>query len=656
MNKLFFKSLIIIICFSAGSLAVITVPKITNVHPRMYCTQTDINDIQAKIAAQQEPWYEAWIDLKNLADSYLGYSPNPYSGQNSLNFYENAKRDGGYCRDLALAYQITGNNLYADKAQDFILAWAQAIPIPASNFDPNIWYPNSGMEVGRSTMPFQWAYDLIYNYSGFASSEKAEVANWFRVLERVIKEGINRWEKNDYFGRQYYQNHLAAHCLGLVDIAYALGDEQLSQYAVDSNENPRDMIELISGCILMPDDTPFGNPTFPQAGEIIDRYRHVQHKGMVYCHLTMTLLTLTAEILYNNGIDCYSYYASGGENLSLPFDFYVDFFKLRDSCVKGGYYCGESVYFDMAGICELGLYHYPQSTTLVELLQTIPRAKIREQYLGSPVLIYGVEIESYDGVIANWKMNDVSQTYSETSLMRNAILDSDNDKDRNHHLILGRYNDSGRDGTNGEYEPSLTINGSGASGMPSDYALEFNGINQSAYSPYTWPDVNNVYIECDVKPVLMSGAQTIIYTTNSFELRLVPSGDGQKAKIDFHVWYPNGFATASSSEILYPNHWSHIRAKAIPGFSIIEVDGQSGIAGHPLMVGTSYNGHINVGTTHAFNTRFFGGHLDNLIITTGSGCGLYGYLRADLNKDCYVNFIDLLKIGRENKYVWIRYC
>ena len=200
--KLFLFSFLLLL-YAVEAVAVINVPEITNPHPRMYCTQTDISRIQGQISTQREPWYSAWLYLNNISDVYLGYTPEPYTGPNSLDFYNAAIMDSGYCRDLALTYLITSDTTYANKAKNFLLAWASAIPTPASAFDPAIRYPNSGMEIGRSPLAFTWAYDLLYNYESFTESEKATVEEWFRVLEVVIKEGINRWEINDYFGHQY---------------------------------------------------------------------------------------------------------------------------------------------------------------------------------------------------------------------------------------------------------------------------------------------------------------------------------------------------------------------------------------------------------------------------------------------------------------------
>ncbi len=89
---------------------------------------------------------------------------------------------------------------------------------------------------------------------------------------------INLWEDNDYFNKQYYQNHLVAHSMGILMLGLATDNDELVQFAIDSPANPRDVKELLSGCILMDGDTPCSREKAgsapPVKGEIYDRYRH----------------------------------------------------------------------------------------------------------------------------------------------------------------------------------------------------------------------------------------------------------------------------------------------------------------------------------------------------------------------------------------------
>ncbi|HBG28047.1 MAG: hypothetical protein A2Y10_17625 [Planctomycetes bacterium GWF2_41_51] len=388
----------------------IEIPPITEEHPRLLLKQSDLVTIKQRVNQREEPWYSNWAVLKSNIDDHIekGKKPNPYTGDdNRVGFFPACREDSGYARDLAMAYWITGEKKYADESLKMLLGWAQNAPLPGADFDPNISYPALGMAVARGSLSFIWTYDLLYNYSGFTPEQKKVVENWFQLLLSHIKTGAKRWEENDYFDKQYYQNHAAAHTLGMAALGYALGDEELVRYALDSVDNSKDMLDLIEGCILMRGETPYyREPDFQvHDGEIYDRYRHFQMEGhyrdyvtkpnlgLRYSHLTLLLLTTAAEIAYNNGVDLYSYTAPSGENLELCFDFYADFFRLKDDSLRGGFYSGEKdcLTQEETGEClfELGHKHYPSNKAVKLLLQSADRIRGEVAILGKASLYFG---------------------------------------------------------------------------------------------------------------------------------------------------------------------------------------------------------------------------------------------------------------------------
>ncbi len=633
--------LINLIMISAACYAQITVPQITTPHPRLLMKQADIDVMNTRISAQLEPWYSAWVSLKAGADSGLSSSPSPYTGRDSNAFYQSCRIQGATARNLAIAYCVTGNNTYAQKAISYINAWSTAQPLPASDFDPEIRYANSGMEIPRSTIQIIWAYDLLYNHPLMTASIKSNFESWLRVLEVVVHEGIDRWEDNGYFGGQYYQNHLAAHTMGLLMIGYVLGDRNLVQYAVDSPDNPRDLVELIEGCILMEGDEQYHyDPAqWPvHDGEIIDRYRHVQYTdgvwtpyGLSYAALTLNLLLLSAEMTYQNGLDFYSYTAPGGENLLLPFEFYAEFFTTEDACIKDGFYCGEKVSRTSAGFFEVANKRYPNNPAITKYLNSIGRSKLRTDYIGTPVLTHGETIPRDDTLVAVWDMDSaVAMTYLDQA--RNFIADGTEYK---HKLILGypAVNTA-------PYGASLTADGQGVSGVEGDKALHFNGMYSGAFSPVTWPDAPKVAIDMHIKPYNFQTSQTIIYATGSFEIRLVPASG--TARLEFNIWHKTGVITARSPLNLALNEWHHIKAFAGNGKAVIIVNDQAGNTVNVPDIAASLDSGIYFGSTHQFNTRFYNGLIDDVNISFLNGsCSITGYAAADFNKDCYVDMLDM---------------
>lgn len=181
----------------------------------------------------------------------------------------------------------------------------------------------------------------------------------------------------------------------------ALRDDALIQLALDSPDNPKDFKELVAGLILMPEDEPLGGLRGKplHAGEIDDRVRTSSGVGLTYCHLSMTLLLYTSELLTRvTGEDWVNWTAPGGETLRLPFTFYSDFWRLRNAHLHGDYYFRDQPHIQnnapFLGVFEVALHHWPEMPNL----NTIVRSMNRDQtprswlcYYGLPLLTHGLE-------------------------------------------------------------------------------------------------------------------------------------------------------------------------------------------------------------------------------------------------------------------------
>lgn len=404
----------------------ITVPPITRPHPRLLITPADIDTIKNAISAHIEPRYSTWLNLKSRADSWCKASVvAPYTGRDSSLFLNTIVGAGHQASKMALAYLLNGNAAHAAKAKEILLAWAQATPMPGTDFDPTIRFPNSGMETTRGVIGLIYAYDCLYNE--LSPSERTAVETWFRALLPTIQRGIDRWntpfEKsssdprgyaessnidNIYFGGQLYQNHLVSHTMGYLLIGYALGDQELVQFAVDSKENPRHYLALFDGMILMAGD-PYvnsGDPMNPppQNGEIVDRYRHIDTgsghtngAGLAYASLSLNQMMAMSEALFLNGLNIYTRVGAFGETLVQPFSYYADFYRLADTSIKGGFYTGESLASNNYEIAEFEVANkrYPDNPAITALLKSVNRAAVDpggyvETYFCYPTLTHGV--------------------------------------------------------------------------------------------------------------------------------------------------------------------------------------------------------------------------------------------------------------------------
>lgn len=398
------------------------VPPLAPGHPRIFLGPDELETMRTRVESGEQPWGRAADELLRRCRLYFEsrFSPDPYTGIDSLAFFHNATDQGMVAADLALAYRLTGNTDYGEKAREILLAWATAEPAPASRLlsESTTRFPSMSMDVSRGMMGLVKAYDLVADTGMLDAEDRAIVLEWFGELVPVIEAGIWRWDQpsrlvngqwenhpdgSPYFGGQYYQNHLVAHTVGLLVLGIILEDKELMQFALDSDENPRDFRNLISGMILMPGDEVWhGEPDDwppPQAGEIMDRYRHVTKHGLAYAHLSMTLLLLGAEAAWHNGIDFYAYEAPGGESMELPFAFYADFFRTWDTDIKGGFYSGEILvpanHGGLINSFEVAAARYPDNPELLALLAETDRRAIprhRHVLFHNATLTHGIEL------------------------------------------------------------------------------------------------------------------------------------------------------------------------------------------------------------------------------------------------------------------------
>jgi hypothetical protein len=384
------------------------VPEITQAHPRLFMDATELAAMKERATSSQIPHVLAWQALEKelTADA----PPKPYVGDNSKTFYKVANQQAARTRDLALAWWVTGDKKYADQAVDYLAAWSQARPTPGRPFKPakGVRNANIGIHLVRGTLGFVYAADLLWDYPGFTAEKKTAFEQWLRTMIPQVRECNDRWKNNDFYGQQYFNNHLATHALGLAAMGSYLGDRELVQYAIASPDNDRDYTDLIEGLILMPGDEihhrePDDAPS-PQKGEIYDRYRHytAPMKGLQYTHLAMNIMAQIAEVGRHLGLDLWNYQAPKGETLRLPFEYYSDFYRLENAGLKHGLYEGETDRLGHAGdtpaTFELGLARFPDSQPLRDLLWVTDRPLHRCHTLGPVLLTHGYVFPEQKGL------------------------------------------------------------------------------------------------------------------------------------------------------------------------------------------------------------------------------------------------------------------
>lgn len=369
--------------------------------PRIECDLAMLERAQKRIQSKQEPFYSYWQKAERDRNAAFRMKPAPYTGGDALKFHGIAQQQGIATRLLAYEWRLEGTENAGAQAIRILDEWASATPLPGTQFDPKIRFPNAGMDIARGMLPFVAAYDLLDGHPDLTKEKRERIESWFRALILVVKEGIHRWESNNDFGGQEFQNHHVAHVMGLVIFGAALRDDELIQFALDSLDNPKDFKELVAGIILMPGDKPHGGLRNKplHAGEIQDRYRTSEGGGLTYCHLSMTMMMYTAEVLTRvTSKDWVNWKAPGGDCLKLPATFYSDFFRLKNARINGDYYFRDQKAIQnntpYLGTFEVALHHWPDVPNLKAVVRSMDRASTPRSWLcyyGLPLLTHGVE-------------------------------------------------------------------------------------------------------------------------------------------------------------------------------------------------------------------------------------------------------------------------
>ena len=382
-------------------------PKIRSTWPRLILSKTDIATMRRNALSGKEPYKTCYEALSAEGKTVLDgeWVPDVYTGDDGMSFYLHCQRDGGMTRNLAILWQITKDPAYADAAAGILQAWTEDDEYPGIRINDSTDGGNGGMLASRGIFPFMYAYDLLMADGRLPRQLCLRFEGWLRALVPVIKEGERRWKFNNYYDRQYFQNHLAAATVGLFSIAVMLRDEGLLNYSFDSRDNERDVLDLVQGSILMEgDDAYYREPgDWPvHDGEVYDRYRHFsmgghykdyvtkQDRGLQYCNLTGSLLVIAAEICRNNGFDLYGWTGEHGERIPLIWEHYARYYSTHDC--SGSIYEGEEWYINIndeatSAFWEIANARFPGNQDYVSVLAANDRTKYSNMHLFGPVVL-----------------------------------------------------------------------------------------------------------------------------------------------------------------------------------------------------------------------------------------------------------------------------
>jgi len=305
-NKYFFilLSFILSVCFTARSQ--------TFVHPGIPLSASDLSTLKAHIDAGDYPWKQAYDVMAADPRAQLSYTYQAFATVTrspDLNLYR-WRNDMSAAFYLSLMWYFTGNQDYAAKARDILIAWATT-------------QTEFGGQLGNLDLG-----DYAYAYGGAASILRGTWSGWTAANTAAVK---------NLFNNVYWP---PSGCGG-----YALGPSNKGNLSLSAgvviaafSDDPAKMAHIlylsryIASCGLK-NTLPSG-----QNGESLRDQGHA--------HGTWNNLAFTAEVLYKQGIDIYSeledrimanaeYFAR--KNLSLPTPYVpygtIDAYYLNDVTV-----------------------------------------------------------------------------------------------------------------------------------------------------------------------------------------------------------------------------------------------------------------------------------------------------------------------------------
>lgn len=319
--------------------------------PVIFETDEMLSEAKASAAARVEPQLTSLQNVLKKANASLTTDPAPYTGESATQYRLAACNDFINARSLALAFYNTGNESYLNRAVEYLMAYADAEVRPGTDdhLDYSAATKDGQADIGLNiAVPLTTAcdtYSLLYPY--MTAAEKATFESWISEEVELVKKGHRYWIDNNYYGDQIGNNHLSSHLMGLICAAYALRDDALLTYAINSAANESNLLEMLDRAILMEGDTVYSadpEKTFTE-GEVYDRYRVVDAtpNGFGYAMYHLKFLTYSSLVMANNGLDMFNYVGTNGENLSLAYKTYSEYLIQNDSTLNGGYYSGNSL-------------------------------------------------------------------------------------------------------------------------------------------------------------------------------------------------------------------------------------------------------------------------------------------------------------------------
>jgi len=246
------------------------------VHPGISHSQGSIDFIKSKIAANEQPWKDAWEQLRDSKIASLERKPNPRPHVERGSYNKPDIGSSEFLRDASAAYThaiqwaLTGNDAHAKKSAEIIDAWSRTLET-ITNHDAKLL-------IGMGGHKYCNAAELLkHTWDGWPAENQQQFESmlrevWYPVIEDFYPSANGNWD--------------ASMLQTMIAMGVVLDDHAMFERAVDYFRNGE------------------GNGAI---GNYFNEFGQCQETGRDQAHTQMGLefLANTCETAWNQKIDLY---------------------------------------------------------------------------------------------------------------------------------------------------------------------------------------------------------------------------------------------------------------------------------------------------------------------------------------------------------------
>ncbi|MEP1489458.1 MAG: carbohydrate-binding protein [Algibacter sp.] len=154
-------------------------------HPGGWLMDDDLTLIRTKVAAQEEPWYSAWLEFEkdDIDETYTATVSPTITDSNAI------QREGHAAYMLAIKWVASGNQAYATAGINIIDAWASTVTTLDTDNSP-LREGIGSNKMANAAEILAWGFN---GEAGWSASKIIEAQNWFEnVIYPITSTGPSR--------------------------------------------------------------------------------------------------------------------------------------------------------------------------------------------------------------------------------------------------------------------------------------------------------------------------------------------------------------------------------------------------------------------------------------------------------------------------------